>query len=165
MPGIEGLQIRELGIDDVDRWARTDLERQHLVSGLENSGDYLAAVLPDGRIVGKIGIQYDKPPGAGTLHQFDVIEGLRGQGIGTMLVARAERLIREHGWSRITLGVEESNEGAIRLYRRLGYEVFGTEAAEWDQEAPDGTTYLYQCQCLLMHRTFAESPGHTSLVT
>lgn len=149
---IEGLEIRQFSMDDVDGWARTDLQRQHVIHGLENSGDYLAAVLPDGRIVGKIGIRYDKHEGAGTLHQFDVVEALRSQGIGTTLIDRAEQLIREHGCSCATLGVEDSNEGAVRLYRRLGYEVFGTESAEWDQEAPDGTTYRYQCQCLLMHR-------------
>jgi ribosomal protein S18 acetylase RimI-like enzyme len=154
--GIDGLQIRPFGIADVDRWARTDLQRRHLVDALEKSGDYLAAVLPDGRIIGKIGIRYDEHPGAGTLFQFDVIEALRSLGVGTALLLRAEQLIRDHGCSRVTLGVEESNEGAVRLYRRFGYEVFGTEAAEWDQEAADGTIYLYQCQCLLMQRTLSD---------
>ena len=159
MTGIEGLQIRPFGLADVDRWTRTDLHRRHLIDALEKSGDYLAAVLPDGRIAGKLGIRYDEHPGAGTLFQFDVIPSLRGRGVGTALVGRAEQLIRDHGCDRVTLGVEESNEAAIRLYRRLGYEVFGTEPAEWDQEAPDGTIYRYHCECLLMQRTLSEPTG------
>jgi ribosomal protein S18 acetylase RimI-like enzyme len=152
VPGIEDLQIRRFGLDDVAGWARTDLQRRHLVHALENSGDYLAAVLPDGRIVGKIGIRYDQHPGAGNLLQFDVVEDLRGRGIGTALLTRAERLVRDHGCQRITLGVEEDNVDAIRLYRRMGYQEFGVETAEWEQEAPDGTTYMYRCKCLLMQR-------------
>jgi ribosomal protein S18 acetylase RimI-like enzyme len=155
-PGIEGLQIRQFGNHDVDRWARTDLDRRYLAEAVQNSGDYLAAVLPDGRIAGKVGIRYDERPGAGNLFQFDVAEDLRGQGIGTQLVRSAEQRIREHGRNLATLAVEESNEGAIRLYRRLGYEVIGTETAEWNQEAPDGSIYLYQCQCLTMQRELSE---------
>jgi ribosomal protein S18 acetylase RimI-like enzyme len=155
VPGIEDLRIRRFTPDDVAGWARTDLQRRHLVHALENSGDYLAAMLPDGRIVGKIGIRYDEHPGAGNLFQFDVVEDLRGRGIGTALLARAEQLVRDHGCQRITLAVEEDNSDAIRLYRRLGYQEFGVETAEWEQEAPDGTTYIYRCQCLLMQRVLS----------
>lgn len=80
---VDGLRIRQFGIEDVEKWARTDLQRRHLVEALENSDDYLAAVLPDGRIVGKIGIRYDEHLGTGNLFQFDVVEDLRNLGIGT----------------------------------------------------------------------------------
>lgn len=153
---IEGLQIRQFGTDDVNTWARTALERRYLAEAVQNSGDYLAAVLPDGRIAGKVGIRYDERPGAGNLFQFDVAEDLHSQGIGTELVRSAEQRIREYGRNLATLAVEETNEGAIRLYRRLGYEVTGTETAEWDQEAPDGTIYPYRCQCLTMQRDLSE---------
>lgn len=152
MSDIDGLEIRAFGLDDVDGWTRNDLQRHHLIDALEKSGDYLAAVLPSGRVVGKIGIRYDEHPGAGNLFQFDVVASLRGRGIGTRLVRRAEQAIRDHGCDRATLGVEDTNDGAIRLYRRLGYQEFGTEPAEWDQEAPDGTIYRYRCRCLLMQR-------------
>ncbi|GAB3753708.1 GNAT family N-acetyltransferase [Microlunatus parietis] len=159
MSSIEGLEIRAFRRDDVDGWARTDLQRRHLIDGLENSGGYLAAVLPTGRVVGKIGIRYDEQPGAGTVLQFDVVEEFRDQGIGTALLRRAEQVIRDHGCDRVTLGVEETNTDAIRLYRRLGYREFGTEVSEWDQEAPDGTTYRYRCLCLLMCRTLSGTPS------
>ncbi|SDS04189.1 GNAT family N-acetyltransferase [Microlunatus soli] len=153
MAGIDGLRIRRFGVDDVDGWARTDLQRRHLVDALAESDDYLAAVQPGGRIVGKLGIRYGQHPDAGTIYQFDVVDGLRGQGIGTALLLRAEQIIGDHGCDRATLGVEQDNVAAIRLYRRRGYQEFGTEAAEWDQEAADGSIYRYRCLCLLMQHT------------
>lgn len=160
MPGSMEVRIRRFGADDVESWARTDLERRYLADAVQNSGDYLAAVLPDGRIAGKIGIRYDERPAAGNLFQFDVVEDLRSQGIGTELLRSAERRIREYGRNLATLAVEESNEGATRLYRRLGYEVIGTETAEWDQEAPDGSIYRYRCQCLTMQRELSAEECH-----
>jgi ribosomal protein S18 acetylase RimI-like enzyme len=156
---IEEVQVRPLVMEDVDNWARTDLHRRHLLGGLESADDYLAAVLPSGRIAGKIGIRYDEQPGSGTLFQFDVVEDLRNRGIGTKLLAHAEQRIRDHGCGRATLVVEETNVAAIRLYRRAGYEVFGTESAEWEQEAPDGSTHPYRCECLQMQRALEAPPG------
>lgn len=49
--------------------------------------------------------------------------------------------------------MEETNDAGLRLYRRTGYEVIGTETAQWEQEASDGGTYLYQCECLQMERS------------
>lgn len=152
MVGRGELEIRPFVIDDIGRWARTELQRDHLLDALEKCGDYLAAVLPEGRIVGKIGIRYDEHPAAGTFLQFDVVEDLRRKGIGTALLRRAEQVIRARGLDLATLGVEDSNVDAIRLYQRMGYQVFGADNAEWDQEAADGTTYRYRCRCLLMQR-------------
>lgn len=154
--GIEAPEIRRFTAADVDSWAQTELQRRHLLQALTESGDYLAAVQADGRIVGKIGIRYDQHPGAGNLHQFDVVEGLRGHGIGSQLLQEAEQRIRDHGCTRVTLGVEETNLDAIRLYERRGYEAFDSEDAEWDQEEPDGTIFRYHCRCLLMQRDLHE---------
>jgi ribosomal protein S18 acetylase RimI-like enzyme len=55
-----------------------------------------------------------------------VHEDLRGQGIGAALLARAEAFAVERGCTRLHL--ETRNEGARRLYERLGYRVFGTLA-------------------------------------
>lgn len=147
------MHIRPFELDDVAQWARTDHEREQLALTVQNAQDYLAAVLPTGRIIGKIGIGYDKQPEAGTIYQFDVVAPFRNRGVGTALLQRAECRIRERGWNRSTLAVEESNADAIRLYQRNGYDVFGAEAVEWDQQAPDGTIYPYRSRCLLMQRT------------
>lgn len=48
--------------------------------------------------------------------------GHRGQGIGRRLIGLTERQVREMGLSGLSLLVFENNPGAVRLYRRLGFE-------------------------------------------
>jgi len=50
-----------------------------------------------------------------------VVEARRGHGIGRVLIAHVERWAAAHGVERMVLNVSEANEGAIRLYRSLGY--------------------------------------------
>ena len=53
-----------------------------------------------------------------------VSEDHRGQGLGSALLDEAEQMARAKGCNRIHL--ETRNEGARRLYERVGYHVFGT---------------------------------------
>ena len=50
----------------------------------------------------------------------------RGMGVGTALMRRAEEKARSMGKHKMSLGVIGENEGAIRLYERLGYETTKT---------------------------------------
>jgi len=50
-----------------------------------------------------------------------VPEELRGRGIGTRLARAAEELARARGHAAISIGTSVANEGALRLYRRLGF--------------------------------------------
>ncbi len=54
-----------------------------------------------------------------------VCESMRGRGIGTKLFNEAERYARTRSARRIELDVFARNEGAVKLYERLGYEVEG----------------------------------------
>lgn len=49
----------------------------------------------------------------------------RGLGIGNKLMLNAERIARERKLRFISLDVEVDNEGAINLYKKLGYEIVG----------------------------------------
>nr|BBH85996.1 N-acetyltransferase [Thermosporothrix sp. COM3] len=49
-----------------------------------------------------------------------------GRGIGTALLTAVEKLAQERGYSKLSLNVELSNEGAHRLYRKAGYQEHGT---------------------------------------
>jgi ribosomal protein S18 acetylase RimI-like enzyme len=51
----------------------------------------------------------------------------RGLGIGTRLMELAEQQAREKGFERLSLIVFEQNEGAKRLYDRLGYREVARE--------------------------------------
>jgi GNAT superfamily N-acetyltransferase len=50
-----------------------------------------------------------------------VLPERRRDGVGTRLSQAAERLTRDRGRDRISISAGEANEGALRLYRRLGY--------------------------------------------
>jgi ribosomal protein S18 acetylase RimI-like enzyme len=47
----------------------------------------------------------------------------RGRSVGTELLGQVEQLARQAGCSIVSIEVFEQNEGALRLYRRLGYRV------------------------------------------
>jgi ribosomal protein S18 acetylase RimI-like enzyme len=69
----------------------------------------------------------------GLLSHLLVLGGFRNQGLGTTLIAEAERLLRERQVGRVTLMVEKSNAAAIRLYERLGYVVRGESEEIWSE--------------------------------
>src|SRR3989344_3535150 len=58
-----------------------------------------------------------------------IVVGVRashqGKGVGTALLSSAEDFARSRGMHRMELEVFERNEGAIRLYEKLGYVVEG----------------------------------------
>jgi ribosomal protein S18 acetylase RimI-like enzyme len=56
-----------------------------------------------------------------------VLPKFRNRGIGKQLMQAAEAWAREHGAERMILDLSAANEGARRLYDRLGYEVYGLQ--------------------------------------
>lgn len=68
-----------------------------------------------------------------------VLEAHRGRGIGTALMAEAERRASPAG--RLRLGVGLDNPAARRLYERLGYRPTGeVETTTYDYVDADGVT-------------------------
>jgi ribosomal protein S18 acetylase RimI-like enzyme len=59
--------------------------------------------------------------GAGMIQNLGLIPGHRGRGVGTALLLQALYGFRRAGLTRSILEVTAQNEGAIRLYRRLGF--------------------------------------------
>lgn len=96
-------------------------------------GVLLVAALADA-VVGDVYLSWEPPgepelgrhlPGVPSLVHLEVVPHLRGRGIGTSLIQRAEGEAVRRGAARILLGVEGANRGARRLYEGLGY-------AEWE---------------------------------
>lgn len=85
----------------------------------------------DEQLCGLIGIQREsmrKLSHKAILWGMYVAPEARNAGHGSALVQQA----LEHAWSRlrvrqVNLGVHSLNDGAVKLYRRHGFEVFGTE--------------------------------------
>jgi ribosomal protein S18 acetylase RimI-like enzyme len=63
----------------------------------------------------------DQLPRGPELNGFDVTPYRRNSGLGSALVAEAERIARDLGHQSTVIGVEVSNVAARRLYERLGY--------------------------------------------
>ncbi len=59
------------------------------------------------------------------LYSVAVDPAQRGQGLAARLIAEAEREARGAGALYMRLEVAGNNDGAIRLYRKLGYQTFG----------------------------------------
>lgn len=62
----------------------------------------------------------------------------RNQGIGSLLMHFVEDDLRQRGFKIVTLNVAKVNKDALRLYERLGYQVFDTSPGVWSYRDPDG---------------------------
>jgi ribosomal protein S18 acetylase RimI-like enzyme len=75
--------------------------------------------------VGRLGIDYGRKAAQGIVHlwAFGVLPALQRLGIGTALMREAEALIAAspRAATLIEIGVDEWNQEAAKLYRRLGY--------------------------------------------
>jgi ribosomal protein S18 acetylase RimI-like enzyme len=55
----------------------------------------------------------------------------RGRGIGTFILKNSIDLAKEKRCKRVVLDVDMENEGALRLYKRLGFEIFNRKSFKW----------------------------------
>jgi ribosomal protein S18 acetylase RimI-like enzyme len=55
---------------------------------------------------------------------ISVLSEYRSQGVGTMMMRHLFELLRSRGYRRTSLSVQKDNP-AVRLYKRLGYEITG----------------------------------------
>ena len=75
---------------------------------------------------------------AGLLWAVRVFPALQGLGIGSRLIAAAEHELvkRDRRWS--VIGVERDDDGACRLYERLGYQRLQPVYEEYEYTTPEG---------------------------
>lgn len=60
------------------------------------------------------------------LDSIAVHDGYQGQGIGKALMQAFEEKARKEGYSKLSLIVEQENDRAFALYRKMGYQEDGT---------------------------------------
>ena len=75
------------------------------------------------------------------VHNLRVRRELQGKGIGRQIMAFAEDMARQMGKLSLTLGVDDSHERTINLYKKLGYVVFKEEPGRFPEE-----------KCLIMRK-------------
>ncbi len=92
-------------------WSEGDVLDKYVPARL---GSLLIAV-DDGLVVGMVAVEDD------LIGQLWVAPERRSQGIGKVLLAAAESMIRERGHTTLRVEVFEPNVGAVRFYERHGW--------------------------------------------
>ncbi|MBN1211548.1 MAG: GNAT family N-acetyltransferase [candidate division Zixibacteria bacterium] len=68
------------------------------------------------------------------VHNLQVRQDLQGNGIGRTMMDFIEDKAREMGIKVLTLGVDDVNKRAIKMYKNRGYETFKTEPGRYPGE-------------------------------
>lgn len=67
----------------------------------------------------------------GYVHSFRVRPAYRGFGLGTRLMNVIEADLIRRGYGEVCLNVARENQGALRLYQRLGYAILKEDPGRW----------------------------------
>jgi len=92
----------------------------------------------DSCIIGQIFILYgtiesDPYPDRFTayLYSLRVRPEMRNKGVGGKLILQAEQNLVRRGFNRVLIAVAKVNDGALRLYERMGYDRIGCDPGVW----------------------------------
>jgi ribosomal protein S18 acetylase RimI-like enzyme len=88
----------------------------------------------------------------GVLWALRVFTPFQSLGIGTALIASAEKCLKALGFHISELGVEKDNGQAKQLYERLGYEVVRDNLEEWEYKPPGGMAIHVTSDEWIMHK-------------
>jgi ribosomal protein S18 acetylase RimI-like enzyme len=120
-------------LDDLEWDSEQAINAEYFRQTIAERGDevvFLLALL-NRRPVGRLGIDFGRTADEGVVHlwAFGVLPALQRLGIGTALMREAETLIASapRAVTFAEVGVDECNDEAAKLYRRLGYREAGTE--------------------------------------
>lgn len=106
---------------DSDRLSRAQY-RRHLDS---DSAQVLVASANHRNFLGTAVLFFRKGSTVARLYSLATQPEARGKGVGSELVAAAERASRRRGCRALQLEVRTDNAGAVRLYEQLGYQRLG----------------------------------------
>lgn len=67
----------------------------------------------------------------GYIYSFNIMAMYRGHGIGSRMLSAAERIFAKNQFETVTIAVAKDNFGALRLYQRHGYIIFGQHDGRW----------------------------------
>jgi ribosomal protein S18 acetylase RimI-like enzyme len=123
------MDIRPFDLADeaavIDLWRRCDLLRpwndpvKDIRRKLHVRPELFLVGTIDGEVVATVMAGYDGH--RGWINYLCVAPDRQRQGLGRLIMAEAERLLREAGCPKINLQVRSSNQGVIEFYQRVGY--------------------------------------------
>jgi ribosomal protein S18 acetylase RimI-like enzyme len=103
-----------------DRMSRRSLRRL-----LASESAVAMVARADGAIMGVAVVLFRVNSQMARLYSLAVAPKYTGRGIASALLAMAEKIARRHKCRSLRLEVHERNHGAIKVYRRAGYQEFG----------------------------------------
>jgi ribosomal protein S18 acetylase RimI-like enzyme len=114
---------------------------------------HVAVAELDGVPVGRAALDFRRFAGerAAYLWAAHVEPARRSQGVGSAVLQHLERVAAERGCLSVRLAVGKDNPAALRLYRRLGYEVTGEEVQRWTYEDGERTVAVVE-DCWTMEK-------------
>ncbi|MEY2419441.1 MAG: hypothetical protein QOG90_2121 [Actinomycetota bacterium] len=141
------LTIRPLADDDADVWQRLfasvaeealwigaeppvpDRGREIVDAFVDHPTDVMLLALVDGEAVGWISAEVEEP-GVAELG-MGIVEGYRGQGIGSALMHAVTEWAAATPLDRFVLRVFPHNERALALYRKFGFVELEHKVGVW----------------------------------
>ncbi len=147
-PGVSFMKIRRMGPEDISAVAAIEREafarpwsEEILYRDLtEHSRAYIYVAEDAGEVIGHAGIW--KSPDDVHLTTLAVTATRRREGVASALV---EKILQEHLEDRdeVVLEVRESNQAALELYRKLGFEVRERRLQYYVDNAEDALVMVY----------------------
>lgn len=144
MPEIHDVTPKELAqIEQIERecfsmpWTQAQLASQLR----DNMHEFIFAAGEDGIVQGYVGMMYVLDEGY--ISNVAVSSRFRRQGVADSLIGRLKELCAEHELSFVTLEVRASNEPAIALYTKHGFEPVGRRKNYYDAPKEDAILMTY----------------------
>ena len=102
----------------------SEMYKRLLLKSVSKSPDYVKVAEDNGNVMGYVWFKViDSTVGMfGRFEHLFVDESCRGKGVGKMLMEAAENYFRSKGIKTVKLTVTTTNENAMKLYEKLGYE-------------------------------------------
>lgn len=127
---MDRLQIRNMTAEDISAVHEIEVasfsvpwSREILEESFESENNKFLVAIFDGKLAGYINLWYVLDEA--TVANIAVAGVFRKQGIAAALMENALKEAEENGMSAVTLEVRVSNEPAIRLYEKFGFESVG----------------------------------------
>ncbi len=113
------------------RWSEEDLRLRFTEPWFDPAGFLLAVDPADDRLLGfhwtKVHPAEGGEPAIGEIYVLGVDPTGHRRGLGAALSLAGLRHLAQRGLGDALLYVDESNEAAVALYRRLGFDIFSTD--------------------------------------
>jgi ribosomal protein S18 acetylase RimI-like enzyme len=78
------------------------------------------------------------------LYSFRIKPEFRNHGLGTQMVRVVEDFLIQKQYTRLTLNVSRDNLNALRLYKRLGFQIVAEEPGIWSYPDDQGDWHTVQ---------------------